>query len=72
MVKSAKKSLATSDTLHEDTAHIIDGLPSNQNLRNVIIPLIEEGKASSTSASFSSSSPHQFGLGLSLTAYPEL
>jgi hypothetical protein len=56
--------------LHDDSIRIIKGLPSGQNIRDVLVPL-KERQYSSFSASSFSSFPPRFGLGPSFRSYPE-
>jgi hypothetical protein len=61
------KSTPTSD-LYDQAICIIKALPAKQNLKDVLIPL--ESRQSSSSSASTSSIP-KFGLGPSLSAYPE-
>jgi hypothetical protein len=70
MAKSSKKSPSVIDTLCDDATHIIKGLPSNQRLQNVFVPL-EDRKAYSSSASSSSSHLLRYGIGPSLKTFPD-
>jgi hypothetical protein len=51
--------------LHDDSIRIIEGLPSGQNIRDVLVPLKERQYSSF------SSFPPRFGLGPSFRSYPE-